>query len=62
MSRVCLATAAVVRTLCHVQGDGAEGFILDLRANPGGLVRAGLEVARLWLDGQDVPVFNVCPP
>ena len=28
-------------------------------ATPGGLVRAGLDVARLWLDGEDVPVFNV---
>ena len=42
-----------------VQGEGAEGFILDLRSNPGGLVTAGLDVARLWLDGENVPVFNV---
>lgn len=41
------------------QGEGAEGYILDLRANPGGLVAAGLEVARLWLEGENVPVFNV---
>lgn len=41
------------------QGEGAEGYILDLRSNPGGLVTAGLEVARLWLDGENVPVFNV---
>ena len=42
-----------------LQGEGAEAFILDLRSNPGGLVGAGLEVARLFLDGQNVPIFNV---
>ena len=40
------------------QGEGAEGYILDLRNNPGGLVRAGLEVARLWMPGSPA-VFNV---
>ena len=42
-----------------LQGEGAEAFILDLRSNPGGLVGAGLEVARLFLDGENVPIFNV---
>ena len=30
----------------------------DMRNNPGGLLRAGLDVARLWLDGE-AAVFNV---
>nr|WP_313887346.1 carboxyl-terminal processing protease CtpA [Nodosilinea sp. LEGE 07088] len=28
---------------------GAQGYLLDLRNNPGGLLQAGIEIARLWL-------------
>ena len=28
---------------------GAQAFILDLRNNPGGLLQAGVDIARLWL-------------
>lgn len=27
-----------------------EGFVLDLRGNPGGLLQASVEISRLWLD------------
>ena len=27
----------------------AEGFVLDLRGNPGGLLSASIEISRLWL-------------
>lgn len=27
-----------------------EGFVLDLRGNPGGLLQASIEISRLWLD------------
>ena len=37
--------------LC-MQERGCDSFILDLRNNPGGLVRAGLDIARLWLPGE----------
>jgi carboxyl-terminal processing protease len=30
-------------------GRGAQGYLLDLRNNPGGLLQAGIEIARLWL-------------
>jgi carboxyl-terminal processing protease len=29
---------------------GATGYVLDLRNNPGGLVQAGVEIARQWLN------------
>ncbi|NJL46482.1 MAG: PDZ domain-containing protein [Leptolyngbyaceae cyanobacterium SM2_5_2] len=37
---------------------GAEGYILDLRNNPGGLLQAGIEIARLWLP-QGTIVYTV---
>ena len=40
--------------------DGSEGFIIDLRNNPGGLVTSALEVASLWMNGDDHPtIFSV---
>jgi len=47
-----------VLTSSHSQRTGAEGLILDLRGNPGGLVRAGLDVARIFLNGPTT-IFNV---
>jgi carboxyl-terminal processing protease len=32
------------------QRQGAIGYVLDLRNNPGGLVQAGVEIARQWLN------------
>ena len=37
---------------------GAEGYLLDLRNNPGGLLQAGIEIARLLLS-QGTIVFTV---
>lgn len=39
--------ASGIRSL---QGQGAEAWILDLRNNPGGLLQAGIEVARLFIN------------
>jgi len=41
-------TAAAIQDL---QKQGATSYILDLRDNGGGLVQAGMDVARLFLDG-----------
>lgn len=38
------------------QTEGAEGYILDLRGNPGGLVREAMEVASLFVP-DDAPVY-----
>ncbi|GJP40306.1 hypothetical protein CLOM_g24586 [Closterium sp. NIES-68] len=37
------------RAIERLEGQGVANYILDLRNNPGGLVRSGLEVARMWL-------------
>lgn len=44
--------AAVVR----LREQGAQEFVLDLRDNLGGLVEEGVEVARLFLDGNPLYV------
>lgn len=47
--------AAAIHTL---EAAGAEGYVLDLRNNPGGLLQAGIEIARMWLP-QGTIVFTV---
>jgi carboxyl-terminal processing protease len=39
----------VAHALHHLEEQGADGYILDLRNNPGGLLQAGIDIARLWL-------------
>ena len=41
----------VARAVRSLAADGAQEFELDLRANRGGLVQEGIEVARLFLEG-----------
>ncbi len=36
--------------LMSLEQQDAAGYILDLRNNPGGLLQAGIDIARLWLD------------
>ena len=38
---------AAIRKL---EEDGASGYVLDLRSNPGGLLEASVDIARQWLD------------
>jgi carboxyl-terminal processing protease len=34
----------------ELEGGGVEGYVLDLRSNPGGLLVASVEIARQWLN------------
>lgn len=44
------ATIALTTAIQHLEQQGAEAYILDLRNNPGGLLQSGIEIARLWLN------------
>ncbi|MCS6960634.1 MAG: S41 family peptidase [Pseudanabaenaceae cyanobacterium SKYGB_i_bin29] len=40
----------MARAIENLEAQGAEGYVLDLRGNPGGLLEVAISVARLWLD------------
>jgi carboxyl-terminal processing protease len=44
------ATMEIAHAVGQLEVQGADAYILDLRNNPGGLLQAGIEIARLWLD------------
>jgi carboxyl-terminal processing protease len=48
-------TAAAIKDLAK---KGARAYVLDLRNNPGGLVTAGVEIARMWLNDATI-VYTV---
>ncbi len=52
------ATEEVARAIDRLEKQGAAAYILDLRNNPGGLLQAGIEIARLWLDSGTI-VYTV---
>ena len=39
----------IAHAVVKLEQRGAQAYILDLRNNPGGLLTAGVEIARLWL-------------
>jgi carboxyl-terminal processing protease len=54
------AAGDVRAAVAQLQRDGAESFILDLRNNPGGLVKAVADVAAVWMDAAERPaIFSV---
>ena len=44
------AAKEIAHGVSDLEKQGAEAYILDLRNNPGGLLQAGVEIARMWLD------------
>ncbi len=52
------ATAEVAHAIAKLEQQGAASYILDLRNNPGGLLQAGIEIARLWIDSGTI-VYTV---
>jgi carboxyl-terminal processing protease len=44
------AATEVASAINRLEAQGAKSYVLDLRNNPGGLLQAGIEIARLWLD------------
>ncbi|MEB3180177.1 MAG: S41 family peptidase [Nostocaceae cyanobacterium] len=52
------ASMELAHAIGKLEQQGAEGYILDLRNNPGGLLQAGIEAARLWLE-QGTIVYTV---
>jgi carboxyl-terminal processing protease len=38
------------RAIRDLNTKGADSYVLDLRGNPGGLLQASIEIARMWMD------------
>ncbi|KAL0383583.1 UNVERIFIED_CONTAM: Carboxyl-terminal-processing peptidase 3, chloroplastic [Sesamum calycinum] len=53
------AATEMENTVHEMESQGVQSYILDLRNNPGGLVKAGLDVAQIWLDGTETLVNTI---
>ncbi|XP_019703982.1 carboxyl-terminal-processing peptidase 3, chloroplastic [Elaeis guineensis] len=53
------AAAEMENAIHQLEDMGVQSYILDLRNNPGGLVKAGLDVAQIWLDGDETLVNTI---
>ncbi|NEO28604.1 MAG: PDZ domain-containing protein, partial [Kamptonema sp. SIO4C4] len=52
------ATQELKNAIQDLDKQGAGAYILDLRNNPGGLLQAGVSIARLWIDDDPI-VYTV---
>ncbi len=48
------ATEQMRAAIAELSARDADGFVLDLRGNPGGLLFASIEIARLWYDSGEI--------
>ncbi|KAF0902952.1 hypothetical protein E2562_022595 [Oryza meyeriana var. granulata] len=53
-----VAKKDLVSALKRLQNSGASYFVLDLRDNLGGLVQAGIEIAKLFLNKGDTVIYT----
>jgi carboxyl-terminal processing protease len=53
------AVAKMSKAIQEEKAKGVDGYIMDLRANSGGLFGAGIDIARLWLDKDQVIIKTV---
>lgn len=44
------AAEQMADAIAELEAQGVQGFVLDLRGNPGGLLFASVDIARMWLD------------
>lgn len=44
------ASAQMRRAIENLLNQHVDGFVLDLRGNPGGLLQASIEISRMWID------------
>ncbi|MEM9770599.1 MAG: S41 family peptidase [Cyanobacteria bacterium P01_D01_bin.73] len=44
------ASSQMQEAIKELEAAEVDSYVLDLRANPGGLLRASIEIARMWLD------------
>jgi carboxyl-terminal processing protease len=45
------ATAEMREAIADLESQNVDGYVLDLRSNPGGLLYASIDIAQMWLDG-----------
>ncbi|HEY9847692.1 MAG TPA: S41 family peptidase, partial [Candidatus Caenarcaniphilales bacterium] len=44
------AESQMRQAIQHLKAQQVDAFVLDLRGNPGGLLQASVEIARMWID------------
>ncbi|MFN5855562.1 MAG: S41 family peptidase [Pseudanabaenaceae cyanobacterium] len=44
------AAIDMAKAITTMESEGADQYVLDLRGNPGGLLDAGLAIARMWIE------------